>query len=138
MIEKSHKNAHGCAEFAAQMPHKLDAYEAPSVGICSRRKVYEPVGYYFGGSDAICADCVAAEAGLAAEVQHDSDTGDDQIAAIFPDTESDSPEHCLQCEALILHNLTADGYAYVAEALADGGGRMEILNTWQAAYGDAF
>ena len=50
---------------------------------------------------------------------------------------SDTPTHCVVCEALIPHPLTREGYAYVAEALLIGSGRPEILEAWRREYAGA-
>lgn len=99
-----------------------------------------PIGYYPFMHDpgvyleAACPACHALHgAGLCVccePYRHDDSE------PIWDDTESDTPTHCWHCEALILHGLTPDGYAYVAEALAFGGGRPEILAMWRDAYGD--
>lgn len=51
--------------------------------------------------------------------------------------ESDSPEHCEDCDALLDHGLTPDGYEYVAEYLRDAldsgvmtNVELEWLNEW--------
>jgi len=129
--KKAHKMA---AKLAAKTPHKLDAYEPASIGICRRRRTYDPVGYYFPAG-LVCADCVEADAELQYRLGRDAADMYPQIAAVFPDTESDSPEHCEKCEALIGHALTTDGHLFVADALADGTGRSEVLAAWREVYG---
>ena len=84
--------------------------------------MYEPIGYYTPDGDAICADCYG---------------GHGEATPVFPDSETDSPSHCVQCEALIPEALTAEGIRYVREAVeARTTGRGCILRQWWEAYGD--
>ena len=53
------------------------------------------------------------------------------IGPVFADSETDTPNHCETCEALIPERLTDDGVAYVADALASGDGRAEVLALWR-------
>lgn len=106
----------------------------------------EPIGFYpFSKGvgaylEPVCADCY--------ERHGMDDEGGDRCDALTccgwrrDDSEpiwetageSDTPTHCAVCEALIPHRLTREGYAYVAEALALGSGRPDILAAWRAAY----
>lgn len=58
----------------------------------------------------------------------------DDSEPVYADTSSDTPTHCTHCEAIIPHRLTREGYGYVADALAFGSGRPEILAAWRATY----
>lgn len=87
------------------------------------------IGAYVTCDDAECADC------------HDPDAWagfEDWVEPIhiFAGTEADAPTHCTVCEALIPHALTEEGLAYVAEMLADDGGRPEIEAQWVEEYGN--
>jgi hypothetical protein len=97
---------------------------------------YGPIGFYVDCDMALCPDHFTepAEPFVTGEI-----TRDDPLA-IFPDTESDTPTHCAECEALIPHALTPEGYEYVSEAVAQyrdfGIGRGEIVEQWAAQYED--
>lgn len=52
------------------------------------------------------------------------DPESEEVGALFPDTESDTPTHCAECGVLIPCRLTSDGKQYVAEALT---GRLDEL-----------
>lgn len=88
----------------------------------------EPIGFYVTCDDAECFAC------------HDPDAwpgfeGWDEPIAIFAHREADAPTHCRLCEAVIPHALTDEGLTYVAETIASGEGRPEILAMWVEAYG---
>lgn len=90
----------------------------------------DPIGYYVTTDDAQCADC------------HDPDDwrgfeGWDEPVPIYRGTAGDTPTHCGECGLLIPHALTAEGYAYVAEAIARRDGRPDILDKWATEYGPA-
>ena len=57
-----------------------------------------------------------------------------EVAAIFPDSEWDSPVHCSACGELIPVGLTSDGEDYVKQALADADGDPDVLADWAAEY----
>jgi len=92
------------------------------------------IGYYWNCDDAVCLDC------------HNDGTEwkgfDDweNPLPIFDDEKSDTPTHCCECEDLIPHDLTSEGYRYVEEAvvkvLSGGGGRPEIVLQWFDQYKD--
>jgi hypothetical protein len=95
----------------------------------------EILGYYLDCDDAVCADCVTE-----AELREDDRVDPENLPnPIFDYSESDTPTHCIRCEALIAHALTGDGYDYVREAVRDfflvKRGRREILAQWVAQYG---
>ena len=98
--------------------------------------ITEPIGFYVNCDDALCAEHFVepAERVVTGEI-----TADDPLA-IFPDTESDSPTHCVQCGALIPHALTPDGVGYVSDAIAEwrdwGVGNADVLRQWVEAYED--
>jgi hypothetical protein len=73
-----------------------------------------------------CADCIAG--------MGDDQSGPDFHPVFFTD-EADTPTHCEKCEALMVHDLTPDGIAYVREALQAGTGRREVRDAWRNAYG---
>lgn len=88
----------------------------------------DPIGFYVNVDDAQCVDC------------HEPDDwgGFEDWEApvpIFQGTAGDTPTHCGDCGLLIPHALTADGYAYVAEAIARRDGRPDILDRWASTYG---
>lgn len=95
---------------------------------------YPNMGDFYG--EPFCAACAPKHADNACADKGNccspwvlSDAG-----PIFRDSESDTPTHCVACEALIPHALTLDGAAYVWEALQIGTGRPEILAMWRKAY----
>ena len=77
-------------------------------------------GYYVTCDDALCTDC--APAGFAEGDFSEYAGFEDwtEPIAIFGDTESDSVTHCAECGAIIEHDLTAEGYAAVNEAIREG------------------
>lgn len=91
-----------------------------------RGQWFDPPGYYYGEAMAgpLCRDC-----------HRDAGHDDDDAHPIPYDTEADTPTHCHKCDALIAHDLTRDGYEYVAEALADGAGRPDVLAAWREEWG---
>ena len=97
------------------------------------------IGYYITCDDAICEECAPAdfEDGDYSEWRGFEDWS--EPIAILSDTESDTPTHCAECESLIGHALTSDGYEYVAEHIAnaarDDGGRRCITRQWWERYG---
>lgn len=48
--------------------------------------------------------------------------------------EADTPTHCEECDALIWHPLTPEGYEYVKEHCDAGDGDPLILAAWRKAY----
>ena len=91
-------------------------------------------GMYVTCDDAICIHCWKADpTWIPFEEWEDP-------APIFFNNESDTPTHCVKCEALIDHALTSDGYEYVAEAIADfltnDSGRYKIVMAWALNYSD--
>lgn len=86
-----------------------------------------PIGYYVTCDDAECAAC-----------HHPEDwPGFEDWEAPIPiyyGTESDTPTHCIKCRALIPHALTAHGYEYVRERVAQGDGDPTVLSDWAAIY----
>lgn len=87
----------------------------------------EPIGYYVTCDDAVCAE------------DFDPATWEgfedwDEPLAIFADTESDTPTHCVACRDLIPHALTSDGYIYVWDALNEGTGIESVLDAWADEY----
>jgi hypothetical protein len=68
----------------------------------------------------VCADCVS-----------DADAGN-----LYPldFEELDSPAHCVDCGAPLMHALTSEGVAYVREAIAEGGGCCREL--WPTVWAD--
>ena len=100
--------------------------------------MFEPIGYYpfMRGAgaflDAACPECHERHGQDRCECCYGYDHADSE--PIWDSTESDTPTHCVHCEALIPHRLTREGYAYVAESLVLGSGRPEILSEWRDAY----
>lgn len=88
------------------------------------------IGFITPQGDAWCIDCAQAVA------------NSDPIGS---DTESDTPTNCRDCETLIQHALTDEGYRYVRDAIMDFfsarfmsnevAGRACILRGWWEAYG---
>ena len=91
-----------------------------------RRVWHEPNGYLVGDRY-LCADC-------AYWADPNEIHGDDWRPLGVEET--DCPNHCEDCEALIFEPLTSDGVGYVREALALGDGRAEVLATWRVAYAE--
>lgn len=79
--------------------------------------------------DAICADCQRFV------VQHTGQPTPPEWEPIFYNMEADTPTHCVGCRALIPHELTSEGYAYVWSALQEGTGDREVLDAWKDLYG---
>ena len=87
--------------------------------------VYRDPNGYLVGDRYLCADC-------AYWADPNEVHGDDWYPLGVDET--DCPNHCEDCEALIYEPLTSDGVDYVREALALGDGRAEVLATWREAY----
>ncbi len=93
--------------------------------IVDNRDVYrDPNGYVIQGSY-LCVDCTD-------RADADETHGPDWWPLGVDET--DVPNHCEECGALIWEPLTSDGIAYVRAALARGTGRAEVLATWREAY----
>ena len=91
------------------------------------------VGYYLNCDTAVCVDCAPTPT-------DETDCDDGYPAPIYDDMESDTPTHCANCEALIPHALTDDGYRYVEERIAGHladptDGRACVLAAWWREYG---
>ena len=89
------------------------------------------IGYVKDGT-ILCAECGEREGW--------DKRPSDEVGAVFPDSETDSPSHCEECEALIPQSLTSDGVKYVHAAfrrfLRSHGkhGRAEILTEWAETF----
>lgn len=83
------------------------------------------IAYVLDG-ELVCEDCATEE---------DRKTG----YPVFADSETDSPNHCPQCRALIPEGLTSDGDTYVAERILEHWadpkkGSAEVLREWALEY----
>lgn len=100
------------------------------------------LGYYVDCDSALCRDCIPDASAWAGGDYAGWPGFEDweSPAAIFNDTESDSPTHCAQCGAVIAHDLTPDGTRYVMDAIAefcaDGGHHADVMAQWWDAYAD--
>jgi hypothetical protein len=99
------------------------------------------IGYYTDCDSAVCRDCAPRgfEAGDYSEWP--GFEGWEEPSAIFNDTESDTPTHCVKCQAVIRHDLTVDGTTYVTDAIAefisDGSSHdADCMAQWWDAYSD--
>lgn len=72
-------------------------------------------------------------------VLQDSEDSDAWPQGPYPDGggEADTPQHCDACGVFLENPLTADGLAYVFDALAADDGDRATLETWRAFYRDA-
>lgn len=97
------------------------------------------VGYYITCDDAICDECAPAGFADGDYSFWDGFEDWDEPIAISSGDELDAPTHCVDCEALIAHQLTSVGYEYVADAIErgvrDGDGRHCIHRAWWEQYG---
>jgi hypothetical protein len=123
------------------------------------------LGYYINCDDALCKDCAHRRyvfSDLPLPLTQGEGEGDswdilvrawkaaggfeswDEPAAIFDDSEADSPTHCAECEELIPHALTSHGYDYVREHIIEelkpGEVRhpdsLKVVREWWEQYGD--
>ncbi len=100
---------------------------------------------YIYCADIYCAECgeairkdVAKDGGLPAdELDEYTYDSNDYPKGPYADGggESDCPQHCGNCHTFLENPLTADGYEYVQEALANGTGDSEVLAMWLDYYG---
>lgn len=67
---------------------------------------YEPIGYTYDAT-VYCEACCPV------------DTDSEEVGAIFPDSETDSPSYCDGCGEFIPESLTSHGVAYVLDSLDD-------------------
>lgn len=91
------------------------------------------MAYAYDGEGPWCPDCYAE----LVEQGRKPPTDDAETITVLFGAESDTPEHCLACEALLPFDLTPDGIDYVREAvegLEQGQGRREIIEQWQGEY----
>jgi hypothetical protein len=100
------------------------------------------IGYYTDCDTAHCRNCIPdADAWSRGDYAGwPGFEGWESPAAIFNDTESDSPTHCAKCGAVIRHDLTADGVRYVMDAIAEfiagEGHTPDVMAQWWDAYGE--
>ena len=67
------------------------------------------------------------------------DTFGDLVVPYWEDlSHSDTPEHCTECGVFLDNRLTAEGEAYVKEAVLNGHGDPNVLATWREAYAYLF
>jgi hypothetical protein len=90
---------------------------------------------YIYNADIYCDDCTHD---IMAGIMRGTDTGDSSDYPQGPfdngGGEADCPQHCGACGVFLENPLTADGYDYVREALADGTGDSDVLAEWRAFY----
>lgn len=90
------------------------------------------IGYYpVIGDDILnplCADCFAEN-----PTEDYEELGEDSTYTW--DYDYDTPTHCCSCEALILTQLSKDGYWYIMEYLIDPRNWNKVTATWITAYG---
>ncbi len=89
----------------------------------------KPEGYYLTCDDAVHVGCWDGE--------WEGFEDWTEPAAIFSDTESDTPTHCVVCHLLIDHRLTDDGYNYIGEAAQDcleAGELNPVTSAWVEHY----
>jgi len=98
--------------------------------------MYDPVGFSYD-ADVHCVQCAERRFGVGVP-DGSLDSEGNEPGAIFADSESDTPEHCGDCRAFLGTNLTADGYAYVVESLAQASGNPDVLAEWFDAYAEWF
>jgi len=102
------------------------------------------LGYTYD-ADTYCVPCTEREYPGATDWRVEGfDPGDyldsegNMVGPIFADSEWDAPEHCGRCRVFLGTNLTADGYAYVVDALARADGDSDVLATWYNEYSQHF
>lgn len=85
----------------------------------------------------LCPACALRAAGSVEALEADDEYGRPAFWAVFCDSETDAPSHCDTCGAYLPEALTAEGEAYVSEALAvwiaTGHGRPDVLDQWADA-----
>ena len=106
----------------------------------------QAIAYHIDCDDALCIPCFRAAYGVShADAVVGRDYGSwpgfedwSEPVAIFEDTTRDTPTHCHECRALIEHDLTDEGYAYIAQGMIDGfreGRQDDVVAQWVAYFG---
>lgn len=97
------------------------------------------IGYYVDCDSAVCAEDVPASWASGDYAGWEGFEGWKSPQAIFMDSASDTPTHCAKCGRVIAHDLTSDGWQYLADALAEylsGQRETGALVQWMDAYED--
>lgn len=97
---------------------------------------------YMFEADLYCAPCGEAIAATLPEPdeweREHPDSDSYPVAYDSSEGESDTPDHCGECQLFLERNLTEDGIEYVRDAIRDlalGYGRDEIVKGWSEFYG---
>lgn len=129
------------ARLAAPLPLPLRPVALIWDGPCAVTESHYGIalGYYVNCDDAVCRDCAPAGFAEGDYSEWPGFEGWESPAAIFNDSESDTPTHCRQCGAVITHDLTREGGEYVKDAVAElisepGSHTADVIAQWWAAY----
>ncbi len=114
-------------------------YDAPKAVTESHYGI--AIGYYVNCDDAVCRDDAPTGFASGDYSEWPGFEGWEEPAAIFNDSESDTPTHCVTCGAVIAHDLTVDGDHYVMDAItefiSDGSSHnADVMAQWWDAYGN--
>lgn len=82
---------------------------------------------YAADADIWCPQCLPYDT-------DGTDSEGNEVQPVFEDEEVDSPLHCCKCGAFLGGVLTAEGEAYVREAVKSGKGNPEVLRQWKEHY----
>ena len=96
------------------------------------------LGFYITCDDAVCLDCIELDSAGNVVGWEGFEDWTEPIA-IWAALETDVPFHCSKCDVLIPVTLTADGGAFVADAILYALEKGEVNPTvvrWAQAYGD--
>ena len=85
---------------------------------------------YTADADVWCEGCTLRFYGSLDAVDREGN----ELGVLWPDSESDSPNHCAGCEAFLDTALTDDGRLYVWERLLHRDGNSDVLAEWAAQW----
>jgi len=85
----------------------------------------EPIGYVWEG-DIYCADCMRKGGVVGPD--------DDEVGAIFEESESDYPYHCGDCREFLGGSLTKDGEKWVKAHWMEGWRDRALMETYMRHY----
>jgi len=116
-----------------------DAARTTPLSVVSALHTYDQIGCYADAAPYCKDHCPAPGQEYDGAACYHADH-----ALITPSTETDVPEHCSTCNALLDTRLTSDGIAYVLDAIEDADGAPDlypdhhhrIVRAWAANWRD--